>query len=150
MAVFVGLWVRHWQLVGPDAGSNDSMSNFRNAAGFSTSQHIEESELDLTKVVGEGAFGRVWKGTWKEHSIAAKQIRLGEGAQSEQAMKETIHEVREKGQRCYIMCADCSFLCCWQVGILVGLRHPNIMRYWGVVSIVAFDSYGTRRMLTLQ
>ena len=74
-----------------------------------TNYRISYQELRVNEGVGEGGFGKVFKGSWGESgaTVAIKQL-------SEQRMNEAGIAVFDR-----------------EVGLLSGLRHPNIISFYG-------------------
>ena len=36
---------------------------------------IASSQLEFNKIIGNGSFGQVWKGRWRQTQVAIKQIK---------------------------------------------------------------------------
>ena len=36
---------------------------------------IDSSQLEFNKIIGNGSFGQVWKGRWRQTQVAIKQIK---------------------------------------------------------------------------
>ncbi|KAH3764267.1 protein serine/threonine kinase [Pelomyxa schiedti] len=72
------------------------------------SPSLDHDELHLTKEVGEGAYGVVWVGSWREQEVAVKVVKNQEGKNS---ANEFFTEIR----------------------ILESVRCPQIVHYFGAV-----------------
>ena len=36
---------------------------------------IDSSQLEFNKIIGNGSFGQVWKGRWRQTQVAIKQVK---------------------------------------------------------------------------
>jgi serine/threonine protein kinase len=71
------------------------------------------NELSLSAVLGGGAFGQVWRGTWRGTPVAVKVL----SAACQSAIPEQVLRAFED-----------------EVSMLAGLRHPNICLFMGICS----------------
>ncbi len=72
-----------------------------------TSHHIHSSDITLHEVIGVGGFGKVYRATWKNSTVAAKELY---NSQSTEVVKNFSAET----------------------AIMFRLRHPNIVQIFGV------------------
>eukprot|EP00252_Welwitschia_mirabilis_P011049 TRINITY_DN2486_c0_g1_i10.p1 TRINITY_DN2486_c0_g1~~TRINITY_DN2486_c0_g1_i10.p1 ORF type:complete len:414 (-),score=77.09 TRINITY_DN2486_c0_g1_i10:208-1449(-) len=74
---------------------------------------IDPLELDFSSsiLIGKGAFGEIWKATWRGTPVAVKRITPSL-SKDKSVIKDFIHEVN----------------------LLVTLRHPNIIQFLGAVT----------------
>jgi len=82
---------------------------------------IEYSDLTLTRVIGEGAFGKVYLGRWHETDVAIKMLSsltaLGlpsAGEVGPNAAGEAIKTLER------------------EVALMVNMRHPNVILFMGI------------------
>ncbi|AHA46230.1 serine/threonine protein kinase [Insectomime virus] len=66
---------------------------------------VDFSELECSKLIGEGYSGRVFEGTWKGQEVAIKVLK------SQAPTKKAVEEFRK------------------EAAVLAGLRHPNIILF---------------------
>lgn len=74
---------------------------------FNNNLEIDFSELKLESMISEGGYGIIYKGKWRECTVAVKRFKI-EGA-NENSLKDFLSE-------CHAMEA---------------LRHPNIVMFLG-------------------
>ncbi|PSC73896.1 Serine threonine-kinase CTR1 isoform A [Micractinium conductrix] len=88
---------------------------------------IEWSELSRTKIIGEGAFGKVWLGRWQETDVAIKQLSsLSDlGVEAGSLQHDSSGGIK--------MDLDVQRALDKEVGLLKNMRHPNIILFMGVV-----------------
>lgn len=76
---------------------------------------INPQEIELITTIGEGSFGTVWTGVWRNNSVAVKEFCFaqaaihGDSQQSESLVEEIIGEA----------------------GLMTCLRHPKILQLYG-------------------
>ena len=76
---------------------------------------INPQEVELTTRIGEGSFGTVWAGKWRNNNVAVKEFGFaqsaihGDSQQSESLVEEIIGEA----------------------GLMTCLRHPKILQLYG-------------------
>jgi hypothetical protein len=76
---------------------------------------IDPGEISLSKIIGEGSFGRVWSGNWRSNTVAVKEfvfaqaVITGSGMQRQHVVEEIVGEA----------------------GIMACLRHPKILQLYG-------------------
>jgi hypothetical protein len=76
---------------------------------------INPQEIELITTIGEGSFGTVWTGIWRNNSVAVKEFGFaqsaihGDSQQSESLVEEIIGEA----------------------GLMTCLRHPKILQLYG-------------------
>lgn len=76
---------------------------------------INPQEIELITTIGEGSFGTVWRGIWRNNSVAVKEFGFaqaaihGDSQQSEDLVVEIIGEA----------------------GLMTCLGHPNILQLYG-------------------
>jgi serine/threonine protein kinase len=76
---------------------------------------IDPQEIELITTIGEGSFGTVWTGIWRNNSVAVKEFGFaqsaihGDSQQSESLVEEIIGEA----------------------GLMTCLRHPKILQLYG-------------------
>jgi hypothetical protein len=77
---------------------------------------INSKEIMLTGIIGEGSYGRVWAGRWRNDAVAVKEFvfaqaaLLGGSLQTSELIEEIIGEA----------------------GIMSLLKHPKILQLYGV------------------
>jgi|JI6StandDraft_1071083.scaffolds.fasta_scaffold07031_10 serine/threonine protein kinase len=86
--------------------SKFDMSSSLNPRTFSTTLEIPFSEITLEKQISEGGYGIIYKGKWRETTVAVKLFKIDT---SESSVKDFLSE-------CHAMEA---------------LRHPNIVLFLG-------------------
>lgn len=101
---------------GPGAFASQSI-HFSNDA---SQWQIDYFDLKMTRVVGEGAFGKVYLGRWHETDVAIKVLTslsalgLPGGDASSKEATEAIRTLER------------------EVGLMVGMRHPNVILFMGL------------------
>jgi len=76
---------------------------------------LDPTEIVLESVIGEGSFGRVWRGTWRHSAVAVKEFVFAQAAvkgnskQRDELLQEIVGEA----------------------GIMAMLRHPKILHLYG-------------------
>lgn len=77
---------------------------------------IKSDEINLTRIIGEGSYGRVWAGRWRHEPVAVKEFvfaqtaLMGGSIQTAELIEEIIGEA----------------------GIMSLLKHPKILQLYGV------------------
>lgn len=85
---------------------------------------IDYSDLVQTKVIGEGAFGKVYLGKWHETDVAIKALTslgalgIAAGKVASYATEADVKDALKTLER--------------EVGLMVGMRHPNVILFLGV------------------
>eukprot|EP00882_Tetradesmus_deserticola_P033722 GHRQ01038546.1.p1 GENE.GHRQ01038546.1~~GHRQ01038546.1.p1 ORF type:complete len:228 (+),score=79.53 GHRQ01038546.1:820-1503(+) len=82
---------------------------------------ICNSELVLKEIIGSGAEGRVFRGTWTNIDIAAKEyldVDEREAAAGKRPSEQAMQSARNA--------------LCKEVGLLTSFNHPNLVRFCGV------------------
>ncbi|KAI7842069.1 hypothetical protein COHA_004266 [Chlorella ohadii] len=96
-------------------------------AGETNKWQIEWPELRTIRIIGEGAFGKVWLGRWQETDVAIKQLgslsALGVDTGSLQHDSSGGIKLDKEVQRALDK----------EVNLLKEMRHPNIILFMGVV-----------------
>ena len=99
---------------------------------------INPKEIVLSKIIGEGSFGRVWNGQWRNNSVAVKEFVFAQAAIVGGSLERNniIEEI------------------VGEAGVMACLRHPKILQLYGcsltmqAIWIVSeFCSRGSLRML---
>lgn len=81
-----------------------------------TLRSIQSEDINLTRIIGEGSYGRVWAGRWRNEPVAVKEFvfaqtaLLGGSLQTSELIEEIIGEA----------------------GIMSLLKHPKILQLYGV------------------
>ena len=76
---------------------------------------INPKEIVLSKIIGEGSFGRVWSGQWRNSSVAVKEFVFAQAAivggsiERNKLIEEIVGEA----------------------GVMACLRHPKILQLYG-------------------
>jgi hypothetical protein len=73
--------------------------------------HIRD--VTLISVLGQGAFGKVWKGTWKNNDVAIKELTAAESTH-EEATQQFLAFQKE-------------------VAVMTQLTHPTLLRLYGIM-----------------
>ena len=81
---------------------------------------IKHKEVNLSKIIGEGSFGRVWSGVWRNNQVAVKEFPFAQAAISGKSKQATelIEEII--GEACIMSC----------------LKHPKILLLYGVSATI--------------
>ena len=85
---------------------------------------IDYADLTQTRVIGEGAFGKVYLGKWHETDVAIKALTslgalgISAGQIASYATESDVKEALKTLER--------------EVGLMVGMRHPNVILFLGV------------------
>jgi serine/threonine protein kinase len=85
---------------------------------------IDYSDLIQTQVIGEGAFGKVYLGKWHETDVAIKALTslgalgIAAGKVASYATEADVKDALKTLER--------------EVGLMVGMRHPNVILFLGV------------------
>lgn len=76
---------------------------------------INPKEVLLSKVIGEGSFGRVWSGKWGSNKVAVKEFVFAQAAMAGGSLQRDsiIEEI------------------VGEAGIMAFLRHPKILQIYG-------------------
>ena len=74
---------------------------------------INPKEIVLSKIIGEGSFGRVWSGQWRNNSVAVKEFVFAQAAMESLERNNIIEEI------------------VGEAGIMACLRHPKILQLYG-------------------
>ena len=83
-------------------------------------------ELDLSSVIGGGAFGQVWRGSWRSTPVAVKILSSAcQSAIPDQVLKAFEDEVY----------------------MLAGLRHPNICLFMGRKKMLFLDAFHPKKCI---
>ena len=85
---------------------------------------IDYADLTQTRVIGEGAFGKVYLGKWHETDVAIKALTslgalgISAGQIASYATEADVKDALKTLER--------------EVGLMVGMRHPNVILFLGV------------------
>ena len=85
---------------------------------------IDFADLTQTRVIGEGAFGKVYLGKWHETDVAIKALTslgalgITAGQIASYATETDVKDALKTLER--------------EVGLMVGMRHPNVILFLGV------------------
>ena len=82
---------------------------------------IEYSDLTLARVVGEGAFGKVYLGRWHETDVAIKLLTSLSALGLPSAGEVSTNEIRESIKTLER-----------EVALMVNMRHPNVILFMGL------------------
>jgi serine/threonine protein kinase len=82
---------------------------------------IDYSDLTLARVVGEGAFGKVYLGRWHETDVAIKLLSSLSALGLPSAGEVSTNEVREAIKTLER-----------EVALMVNMRHPNVILFMGL------------------
>ncbi|WPT17579.1 Putative serine/threonine-protein kinase drkA [Picochlorum sp. SENEW3] len=121
-----------WASKTPSMSDRPSEDDFTNAAMKSTSLFpqdafqwmIDYSDLMKTRVIGEGAFGKVYLGKWHETDVAIKALTslgalgIAAGQVASYATEADVKDALKTLER--------------EVGLMVNMRHPNVILFMGV------------------
>ena len=83
------------------------MSQLQRERVFYQNYEIDFNEIIFDKKISHGAFGEIYKATWREHKVAVKTLK--EQHRSENPIKDFLSECQA----------------------LISLRHPNIVMCHG-------------------
>ena len=87
----------------------------RNLTSDETLVLIHPKEMRMTKVIGEGSFGRVWSGKWRNNAVAVKEFVFAQAAHSGGS-----HHVNSLVEEII-----------GEAGVMTCLRHPKILQLYG-------------------
>lgn len=74
---------------------------------------INPKEIVLSRIIGEGSFGRVWSGQWRNNAVAVKEFVFAQAAMESLERNNIIEEI------------------VGEAGIMACLRHPKILQLYG-------------------
>jgi serine/threonine protein kinase len=76
---------------------------------------INPKEILLSRIIGEGSFGRVWSGQWRNNSVAVKEFVFAQAAIAGGSLQRNniIEEI------------------VGEAGVMACLRHPKILQLYG-------------------
>jgi hypothetical protein len=77
---------------------------------------IPLGSINLTGKLGEGAFGQVFKGKWRNHAVALKTINLSHA-------KKNFPHLNKK---------DMMESLQWEVSRISTIKHPNCVQFYGI------------------
>ncbi|WIA08465.1 hypothetical protein OEZ85_007902 [Tetradesmus obliquus] len=104
-----------------DSGGLEAGSSVQPGEGIKLHHSLSNSELVLKEVIGSGTEGKVYRGTWTNIDIAAKEYLAVEDCEvpagqnpSKLAMQSALNALRK------------------EVALLTSLKHPNLVRFCGV------------------
>jgi hypothetical protein len=88
---------------------------FRHLPTYETLIIINPKEILLSKIIGEGSFGRVWSGTWRNNAVAVKEFVFAQAAIAGGSLQRNniIEEI------------------VGEAGVMACLRHPKILQLYG-------------------
>ncbi|KAL4422385.1 hypothetical protein ABPG75_008582 [Micractinium tetrahymenae] len=89
---------------------------------------IDWNDLHRSKIIGEGAFGKVWLGRWQETDVAIKQL----GSLS--ALGVQTGSLQHDSSGGIKMDAEVQRSLHKEVDLMRKMRHPNIILFMGVVA----------------
>lgn len=108
-------------------GDQESFSQMKSSMLFPQDAFqwmIDYADLSQTRVIGEGAFGKVYLGKWHETDVAIKALTslgalgISAGQIASYATESDVKEALKTLER--------------EVGLMVGMRHPNVILFLGV------------------
>lgn len=108
-------------------GADESFSQMKSTMLFPQDAFqwmIDFAELTQTRVIGEGAFGKVYLGKWHETDVAIKALTslgalgISAGQVASYATEADVKDALKTLER--------------EVGLMVGMRHPNVILFLGV------------------
>lgn len=76
---------------------------------------IDPGEVILSKIIGEGSFGRVWSGKWRNNAVAVKEFVFAQAALT--GGSKHVHSIVEE--------------IIGEAGVMTCLRHPKILQLYG-------------------
>eukprot|EP01038_Epipyxis_sp_PR26KG_P005697 gene5697-7863_t len=76
---------------------------------------INPKEIVLSRIIGEGSFGRVWSGQWRNNAVAVKEFVFAQAAIVGGSLER--HNIIEE--------------IVGEAGIMACLRHPKILQLYG-------------------
>lgn len=88
---------------------------FRHLPTYETLIIINPKEILLSKIIGEGSFGRVWSGQWRNNAVAVKEFVFAQAAIAGGSLQRNniIEEI------------------VGEAGVMACLRHPKILQLYG-------------------
>jgi serine/threonine protein kinase len=98
------------------------------------------SEVQLNTVIGQGAFGEVWKGRWQGLDVAFKKMfpdnmaDLGYDIKTSSASTESYGSTGSSGDTMNDISA--AMLDNLEVGVMMRLRHPRVVTFFGAGEII--------------
>lgn len=87
----------------------------RHLPTYETLVIINPKEILLSRIVGEGSFGRVWSGQWRNNAVAVKEFVFAQAAIAGGSLERNkiIEEI------------------VGEAGVMACLRHPKILQLYG-------------------
>lgn len=93
----------------------DRAMKTRHLPTYETLVIINPKEIMLSKIIGEGSFGRVWSGQWRNNPVAVKEFVFAQAAISGGSMQT--HNIVDE--------------IVGEAGVMACLRHPKILQLYG-------------------
>ena len=87
----------------------------RHLSTYETLLIINPNEILLSRIIGEGSFGRVWSGHWRSNAVAVKEFVFGQTTIGGSSIQKTniVEEI------------------VGEAGVMACLRHPKILQLYG-------------------
>ena len=87
----------------------------RHLSTYETLIMINPQEIMLSRIIGEGSFGRVWSGHWRSNAVAVKEFVFAQAAIAGGSLQRTniVEEI------------------VGEAGVMACLRHPKILQLYG-------------------
>ena len=95
--------------------SFDRAMRARHMTSQETLLMVNPKEVILFKIIGEGSFGRVWSGQWRNNSVAVKEFVFAQAAVAGGSLQR--HNIVEE--------------IVGEAGIMACLKHPKILQLYG-------------------
>ena len=94
------------------------------------------SDIQLQKVIGQGAFGQVWQGRWRGIDIAVKKIFPEPEFASNMMLSIESNSTSSFGSNGTMNDISKKMLDDLEVGVMMRLRHPRIVAFLGAGEII--------------
>ena len=123
----------HWRSSNTSSSSQTHAAMQRLTRLDTAAWQIAYNELKFSRLIGEGSFGRVFLGKWRETTVAIKLLTPtvpkaddSEGSDSDCELS-TIHTIQSHRLKDGLL-DDLDK----EAGIMAALRHPNVVMFLGV------------------